>query len=52
MESMDWIIRGGALLDGLGGSPIWAAVGGAGNRIAATGGFSNAEVGNLFAADG
>lgn len=51
-DRLDWIVRGGQLADGLGGAPVRADVGLAGDRIAAIGDLSKAVAANEVAADG
>ena len=51
-ERLDWILRGGSVVDGLGGEPVRADVGVAGDWIAAVGDLSQAEAANEFDAAG
>lgn len=50
-ERLDWILRGGSVVDGLGGEAVRADVGIAGDRIAVFGDLSKAEAANEFVAD-
>lgn len=51
-DRLDWIVRGGHVADGLGGEPVRADVGLAGDRIAAVGDLSKTMAPNEVAADG
>lgn len=51
-DRLDWILRGGVVVDGLGGEAVRADVGLAGDRIAAVGDLSKASAANEFAAEG
>ena len=52
MKRMDWILRGGQVADGLGGEPVRADVGIAGDRVAAVGNLAGAEAANEIDAAG
>ena len=49
---IDWIVRGGSVVDGLGGEVVRADVGIAGDRIVAVGDLSKAAAAAEFAAEG
>lgn len=51
-DRLDWILRGGTVVDGLGGEGARADVGIAGDRIAAVGDLSKAAAANEFDATG
>ena len=47
-DRFDWILRGGTVVDGLGGEGVRADVGLAGDRIAAVGDLAQAQAANEF----
>lgn len=51
-DRFDWILRGGTVVDGLGGEGVRVDVGLAGDRIAAVGDLSQAQAANEFDAAG
>lgn len=51
-ERLDWILRGGQVIDGLGGEPVRADVGITGDRIAAVGDLAGVPAENEFDAAG
>ena len=51
-DRFDWILRGGTVVDGLGGEGVRADVGIAGDRIAAVGDLAQAQAANEFDATG
>ena len=51
-DRFDWILRGGNVVDGLGGEGVRADVGIAGDRIAAVGDLAQAQAANEFDATG
>lgn len=51
-NGLDWILRGGSVVDGRGGEAVRADVGLAGDRIVAVGDLSKASAANEFAAEG
>lgn len=51
-DGLDWILRGGSVVDGSGGEPVRADVGLAGDRIAAVGDLSSAKAANELDASG
>ena len=51
-DRFDWILRGGTVVDGLGGEGTRADVGIAGDRIAAVGDLARAQAANEFDATG